>query len=432
MMWTNKTSKIGTTFIIFLLSFSVFGQESLENKKKDYTLSYPDFIDKLATQNLGYAAEQYNISIAEAEIEAAKIFPDPELSFTAYDNQERRMKMGYGFEAELEWDLELGGKRKARKKLALAERELAEMELIEYFKELRKSATIEFLKALRNRMHYDIEKKSYDRMRELSIQDSIRHKEGKISKSRANQSKLEVLAKYNHLQEVADDCRASLLNIKSLISSYKHDTVYTPTGDLKDFNRVFNLEELIESAKNNRTDVLITRHQLEISDNKVALEKAERVMDLGLSIGVENNSFAKNIIGPTPGHTAVFAGVSVPLQFSNNKDAGLKTAQFEKEQSILRHRQLTLNLEKEITEAYNDYITKQKQVKLIESSIDEAERIFEEEVENYLKDKTSLLEVLNAERTYSRIQNQYIHTLLKYAIALVDLESLAGIWDIDF
>lgn len=431
-MWTNKFSKTGITFIIFMLSFSVFGQESLESKKKDYTLSYPDFINKLATENLGYAAEQYNISIAEAEIEAAKILPDPELSFTAYDNQERRMKMGYGFEAELEWDLELGGKRKARRNIALAERELAEMELTEYFKKLRKNATIEFLEALRNSMHHEVEKKSFERMRELSIQDSIRHEEGKISKSRANQSKLEVLAKYNHLQEVADECRASLLRIKSLISSAKHDTIYTPSGDLKDFDRVFNLDKLVESAKRNRSDVLITQHYMEMADSKIALEKAERVMDLGLSVGVENNSFAKNIIAPTPGHTAVFAGVSVPLQFSNNKDAGLKTAQYEKEQTILLHRQLTLNLEKEITEAYHDYHTKQKQVKLIESSIDEAERIFEEEVENYLKDETSLLEVLNAERTYSKLQNQYIHTLLKYAIALVELESLAGIWDIDF
>src|SRR5699024_9202571 len=148
MMWTHKTFKIGITTMIFALSFSGFSQNSLESKKKDYTLSYSDFINKLADQNLVYAAEQYHISTAETEIEAAKIFPNPELSFTAYDNQERRMKMGYGFEAELEWDLELGGKRKARKDLALAERELAEMELIEYFKELRKSATIEFLKAL--------------------------------------------------------------------------------------------------------------------------------------------------------------------------------------------------------------------------------------------------------------------------------------------
>lgn len=429
MTWNNKAFKIG--MFAFVLSFSVFGQESSDNQNNEYSLSYTEFIKKLANQNLGYAAEKFNISIADAELEAANILPDPQLSFTAYDNQERRMKMGYGFEVELEWDFELGGKRKARRNLAMAEHKLAEMELTQYFQELRKDATIVFMEALRNRIHYELEEKSYERMLNLSSHDSIRYEEGKITKSRANQSKLEVLAKYSHFQDVANDFRASLLDIKNLISASRHDTIYTPKGNLKDFDRIFNLNDLLELAQKNRTDLLITHHNMKMSDGKIALEKAERVMDLGLSIGVENNSFAKNIIGPTPGHTAVFAGVSVPLQFSNNKDAGLKTAQYEKEKSILIYRQMSLELEREITEAYNDYITKQEQLKGMKSSIDQAESIFEEEVKNYLKDQSSLLEVLNAERTYSRIQNQYIHTLLNYAIALVNLESLAGIWDID-
>src|SRR5699024_1653866 len=192
MMWTHKTFKIGITAMVFALSFSGFSQNSLESKKKDYTLSYSDFINKLADQNLGYAAEQYNISIAEAEIEAAKIFPDPELSFTAYDNQERRMKMGYGFEAELEWDLELGGKRKARKKLAKDEYELTHLELSEYFQELKTESTIKYLKALRDKAHFDFEEKSYKKMLDLAKQDSIYFEEGKIKKNRANQIKLEI------------------------------------------------------------------------------------------------------------------------------------------------------------------------------------------------------------------------------------------------
>jgi len=169
-----------------------------------------------------------------------------------------------------------------------------------------------------------------------------------------------------------------------------------------------------------------------LADSKIDLEKAERVMDLGLSVGVENNSFAKNIIGPTPGHTAVFAGISVPLKFSNNKDAGLKTAYYEKEQAQLTHQQLVLDFEKEIEEAYRDYLTKQEQVKAMKENIEEAESIFEEEIEGYLNNENSLLEVLNSERAYSKLQNNYIHTLYEYAKTLVELESLTGIWDIDF
>src|SRR5690625_7513458 len=116
-------------FAYFLISCSfLFGQED-STQPKELNISYGEFIQKLSKQNLGYAAEMYNLSLADAEIEASKIFPDPELSFTGDDNQERRMKMGYGLEVELEWDLEMGGKRKARRNLALAERELTQLEL---------------------------------------------------------------------------------------------------------------------------------------------------------------------------------------------------------------------------------------------------------------------------------------------------------------
>lgn len=421
--------KSGFLFL-FLISSSFFWAQSISANQ--HSLTYSDFLKKLNKHNLGYATEKYNISIADAEVEAAKIFPDPELSFTAFDNQERRMKMGYGFEVEVEWELELGGKRKARKNLAKDELELAHLELTEYFHELRTESTITFLHVLRNKMHYEIEKKAYERMLELSEMDSIRYQEGKIRKSRANQSKLEALSRYNHFQDVTDELKFSLLDIKNLISEVQHDTLFIPVGDLENFDRVFDLDYLLKSAQENRPDMHIARHNHRIADSKIALKKAERVMDLGLSIGVENNSFAKNIIGPTPGHTVVFAGVSVPLKFSNNKDAGLKTAQYEKQQSELQYRQMSLELEKEIREAYDDYLTKQEQVKTMKAGIESAEFILQEEMEYYLKGESSLLEVLNAEKVFSKLQNDYINRLLSYGEALVELENLTGIWDIDF
>lgn len=432
MMRNNKLIKTALLAFIFVFSSNLFGQKTSHSPSNEYQLSYAEFLQKLTSQNLGYLAEQYNINIAEAEIEAAKILPDPELSFSAYDNQERRMKMGYGFEVELEWDLELGGKRKARKKLAKDEYELTHLELSEYFQELKTESTIKYLKALRDKAHFDFEEKSYKKMLDLAKQDSIYFEEGKIKKNRANQIKLEILSKRNHLQDVADQWKNSLSDLKSIISTEKHDTIYIPQGNLENFDRVFSLEELIENAKNNRIDLKISQHNNQLADSKIDLEKAERVMDLGLSVGVENNSFAKNIIGPTPGHTAVFAGISVPLKFSNNKDAGLKTAYYEKEQAQLTHQQLVLDFEKEIEEAYRDYLTKQEQVKAMKENIEEAESIFEEEIEGYLNNENSLLEVLNSERAYSKLQNNYIHTLYEYAKTLVELESLTGIWDIDF
>ncbi len=43
-------------------------------------ISYQDFIAGVLANNLDYAVQKYNISIAQAEIEVAKIYPDPAIS----------------------------------------------------------------------------------------------------------------------------------------------------------------------------------------------------------------------------------------------------------------------------------------------------------------------------------------------------------------
>jgi outer membrane protein TolC len=50
---------------------------------------------------------------------------------------------------------------------------------------------------------------------------------------------------------------------------------------------------------------------------------------------------------------------------------------------------------------------------------------------SYQRGETSLLEVLNAQRTFNEIQSAYYEALFNRAAALVNLEKSAGIWDIN-
>lgn len=422
--------------LFFLVSFygnNLYSQninsEIIEGKR----LTYPQFLEKLIRQNLKYASRRYEVSIAEAEQKAARILPDPELSFAAYDNQERRLKMGYGFEAELAWNLELGGKRKARINLANKEKHLADLEFLDFFHDLRAESTLIFLEALKNRRLYEYRKTAFEAMLDLATLDSIRHANNEISSLAARQSSLEARSMYRALQDAANEWGFSLMDLKNVISSEKHDTIYIPSGDLERFDRVFELEDLIKIARESRVDLLIAGQNRQVAGSRIDLAKAERIMDLGLSLGIENNSFAKNIIGPTPGHTVVKAGISVPIKFSNNRESGFAVASYEAAQAELQYTAIELELEKEITIAYRNYRTRQNQVQSFKTHIvEEAKQVFEAVKQDYLQGKTSLLEVLNAERTYHNIQHDYIETLFKYAAALVELERTAGIWDIDF
>ena len=65
------------------------------------TLSYPDYMRKVRENNLAYAAEKLNISIASAGVTASKVFNDPNLSLSYFNNENRTLQMGEGVEVEL-------------------------------------------------------------------------------------------------------------------------------------------------------------------------------------------------------------------------------------------------------------------------------------------------------------------------------------------
>ena len=60
-----------------------------------------------------------------------------------------------------------------------------------------------------------------------------------------------------------------------------------------------------------------------------------------------------------------------------------------------------------------------------------AQEVIDGKIYSYNRGEVSLLEVLDAQRTYDDVQAQYIETLFNYSAALVELEKSAGGWDVE-
>lgn len=74
-----------------------------------------------------------------------------------------------------------------------------------------------------------------------------------------------------------------------------------------------------------------------------------------------------------------------------------------------------------------------KQLKQFDDGIlEEAKIILDGRIYSYNRGENSLLEVLDAQRTYNEIRENYYETLYNTAAALVELEKAVGIWDISF
>jgi len=396
-------------------------------------IHYPDYLEQVGKGNLQYAAQKFNVDIAFAGIEIAKIFPNPEIYYGYINMGQNRMKAGYGYSVNASTTLELGGKRKARIDLAHQGTELAQAQLEDFFRNLRADATLAFLYALFQKNSLQVLNNSYQSINKLALSDSIRFKLGSIMEIDAKQSRLEARYLLNSVIQAESDWKVSLANLNLLVGKKSIDTLLYPIGNFALFDREFIYHDLITTALNNRADLIAALKNKNVAESALRLAKANRAIDLGVVIGSNNTSVVTNYVEPTPSLTAVYGGITMPLKFSNNYKGDIKIAEYNIAQADLQYRQAELQVETDVAQAFNRYLAERKQVQQFQSGLLlEAKRVLDGKIYAYQRGKTSLLDVLNAQRTYNSIQADYFSTLYTYAAALVQLERAVGIWDINF
>lgn len=411
---------------LLLLSLALAGKAQIKD-----SLTYTRFLTGVSNHNLPYVTEQFNINLAEARLISARVFPDPNLSFGWVDNGQKRMKMGYGFNTSVSWLLELGGKRQARIGLAQSQLELTASLVANYYRHLRADATLAYLQVLLKENLLQVTRESYQSMLKFARADSIRFKLGEIKEVDARQSKLEAGNMLNTVYSNEAALNAAQLQLAMLMGR-QSDTLYYPVHRSLQFERDFSLKELMNTAVANRADILAALKDKEVATRMVKLAQANRIPDLGLNIGAAQNTGATNVIAPTPSTNVVSAGISIPLKFSGRYRGELLTAQYNASQTAARYQQAVIQVQTEVATTYYNYLYARKQVDQFNTGLlQEAAKVLDGKIYSYRSGEINLLEVLNAQRTYNSIRQNYFEALNGYATALVEMERAAGIWDIN-
>ncbi|QTE39738.1 TolC family protein [Mucilaginibacter gossypii] len=418
-------------FVLMMNGTATFAQPSSDTSFVKIKLPLIQFLSLVGKQNLDYQAQKYNVSISEAGIESAKVFPDPELSFGAFDNQNASKKLGYGYNAGLSTTLELGGKRRSRIDLAKSQVELNKAMLEDFFRNLRADASLAYYTAIQNFYIFQVQKNSWENMDKLAKADSIRFKLGAITETDARQSKLESGTLRNTLFQNEADWKTALVQLNLLTGKAHADTLFIPSGDFDKLDRGYLLGNLIANAQNNRADLVVALNTKTAAEKSLQLVKANRTIDLGINLGGTYNAAATNEIAPTPAYRSLNAGLSIPLKFSNHYKGDIKAAQYTIKQSAVQYDQVLLQIQTEVTQSWMNYKAAQQQATQFKNGLlTEAQKVLDGKIYSYKRGETSLLEVLNAQRTYNDVQQNYYQSLFNYASALITLERSAGIWDL--
>ena len=417
-------------FIIGLITLMCQIKMGYSQADQHYPVKFSSYMELVSKHNLDFAAEQFEVSKAEAAIEIAKVSPDPTLAVDMIQNREGQVTTGHDISSELDVPLELFGKRRARIDLAKSQHELSKALLADFFRNLEADAATVFLEALKQKQLYAVKLNSYQTMKRLAEADSVRLKLGSIMEIDAIQSKLEAGSLLNELLQSEADLNNSFTQLSQMTGTLKADSILIPEGSLLFKQRSFEINALITVAGDKRADLVAALYNKEVAAKALKLAKSERTIDLGLKLGVDN-TYLNSSNGPSA--TAFTAGIAIPLKFSNFYKGQVKLAQFQISQSEDLYKKAELQIRAEITQAMQRYLALCKQVDSFDHGMLEgALNVRKGKIYSYDRGETSLLEVLNAQRTFNDIQQSYYETLFNRAVALVELEKAAGIWDVDF
>ena len=413
--------------LICILLFSCINIRSQEMQK---TINYQSYMELVLKQNIGYAAEKLNISVANAEVKAARVFNDIMLGAEYADNDDKNMQMGRSVSVELSKTFS-PGKRSANINLAKSEKELTDALLEDYFHTLRSEATLAYFDAIMQTELFRVKQQSYVSIRDLARGDSIRHSLGKITKVDAIQSGLEAGISHNEVIQTQAELHNTYSSLDLWIGVFNGETLLVPEGTLAMPERIFNTDELLQTALDNRADLAAAMKNVDVAHKSLKVTKRERNMDFDLAVGYNYNTEVRNEIAPAPVFNGVTLGVAIPLKFSNINKGAVHAAEHRAQQAELNYQQAELEVQASVIQSLRTYKSMLEQVKNFENGLlQDAKSVIDGKIYSYERGETSLLEVLDAQRTYDEIQANYIETLYNCVVSLVELERNAGIWDI--
>lgn len=415
-----KTSNKTLWLILLLTGYA--------NASHAQALSYEGFLQKVRTKNTELLAEQYNIPIADANVQASKVFPDPEVSFEYSNNEDWSMQMGQSMEVGLEYSFSLGNVRGANIRVAKSERELTQHALADYMRNLRYNASEAYADAWLKMKKEEIDRMGYEDMNQIAKGDSIRLKHGDINATDALQTGLEARAMRNDWLKASAEYQNALSALSALIGGEQVAEV----AELAEPQTLIQqplqpLSELCGLAKLERSDLKAAISNKELSQNNLRLVKASNALELTLSAAYARNREALNEMAPSPTHNSYTVGVAIPLKFSARNKGARTAAKLAVEQSELIYQNTIQQIDAEVVQAYNNYTAAREVLQNYQEDIlKNARQILDNRKAGYQAGETDIVELLLAQRTYQEVMTSYYEAFSEAFLAQQNLQRVTG------
>jgi cobalt-zinc-cadmium efflux system outer membrane protein len=412
------------------------GQEAVENEAALPVLTMDQAVAIALRQNRDVIAAKLEIRAAELDKVAAGLYPNPVLSYSIGNLVLGAGNPGNsppapehpGFFGQpqhtigLSEVIDVWAKRSARLRAADEGIKYRRLVVEDALREIVYSVRSAFADVVRKQSERDLSRETRDRYAETVRLSRSRRAAGEISEAELGKIELEGLKYENDVidnsmeYDLAREKLASLLGIGTRLP-FRAEFPLPGTMSVS-------VAQWTADALAHRPDVLATRAARTFASAVISSEKREALPDLTLGLSYTHSQFT--VSGDNPNTLGLSA--SVPLPIFDRNQAGIGRAELEARRAENEAIKLGLEVRREVAEAARRLERVQALLAVYEGGgmLGRAETALKVAEKSYQAGASSLLELLEARRTYIETRGSYLGAQNDYRQALVDLLHSVG------
>jgi len=387
------------------------------------TVALEECESQFLKNNLFLLASQYNIDASKALTIQSRIWDNPTITaeLNAY-NPERNQYFDIGKEGQKAFGIEqliyLGGKKRNEIKLAQTNEKLAELQFNDLLRTLKLQLRKSFYTVYYNTKSLETTDDQLTHIEDLINSYSVQVQKGNIPLRDLVRLQSLYLNFKNERMEVVNDNIEEQGNLKLLLNSQEN---IVPDVSKEEFNKYlkeipFDLKSFEGEAIANRPDYLSKQKDIEANELNVKWQKSLSIPDITVGATYDQRSGAFN--------KEANLTLGIPLPLWNKNKGNIKYAQTILEQSKVEKQNFDLQLQTEISSAWNKWDESRKNYVVIKPTVNEDfQAVYNGILTNFQKRNISLLEFTDFMESYNQAAVQVNELKKKVALSAEEFNS---------
>lgn len=412
--------------LVIILIFGSFCAAGTNTEK----ITLKAAIDLAVKNNIDYAANKLDINIAKNNIKTANRLQNPDFNvFYNFGKAGEGNPQQIGISETIEI-----AKRSARKKLAKANLELAK----------ENTAYFEFDLKMDVREAYVNLAAAKSILNSLEQQQKLLEELLSIAKKRVAAGaapEMDVLQAEIALNQMITQVNTAQVNVKSAVFEFNKvinpkdrtnvsfdttDELFNETGNFKELltpapqSPLPAFESIAQNCLQNRFDIKIAKHQLEVAKKNLTVVARQRIPDLAVLGGYGYQSSGMSDDGKF--QSGAYAGASlVNIPIFYNYSPEIKNAKLEIEKAQLNYNSTQYKALNDLNNAYEKFVTAKANLNYYnEKLLKNSEEMIRISKRSYEVGKSNLTTLIVMEQSYKSIIVGYTYALKEYYNCWID------------